>query len=66
MCYSKVMFVTTQELKSQVRDLKTEIIAVAKDLGGDVQFLNQRINELQEMLETQQELINRLKTVLDR
>lgn len=66
MCYSKVMFVTTQELKSQVRDLKTEIVAVAKDLGGDVQFLNQRINELQEMLETQQELINRLKTVLDR
>lgn len=60
------MYVTTQELKVQVRELKTDISSVAKDLGGDIQFLNYRIGELQNMLETQQEIINKLKTVLDK
>lgn len=60
------MYVTYQELKVQVRELKTEITAAAKDLGGDIQYLNHRVGELQSMLETQQEIINKLKVVLDR
>jgi len=60
------MYVTYQELKAQVRELKTEITSAAKDLGGDIQYLNFKVGELQSMLETQQEVINKIKTVLDK
>ena len=33
------MYITPQELKSQVRDLRAELLAIAKDLGGEIQFL---------------------------
>ena len=57
------MYITPQELKSQVRDLRSELLAVAKDLGGEIQFLNQRINELYSIIETQSETIRKLTNV---
>lgn len=54
------MYTTHAELKAQVRDLRSEILAVAKDLGGEIQSLYHRINYLQEIIETQQEVINKL------
>ena len=57
------MYITPQELKSQVRDLRAELLAVAKDLGGEIQFLNQRINELYSIIENQSETIRKLTNV---
>lgn len=54
------MYVTPQEFKSQVRELRAEINAAAKDIGGDIQYLFQRLNELQDLLNMQQEVINKL------
>lgn len=58
------MYVTPQDFKIQIRELKAEISAVAKDLGGDLQFLHQRISELQDIVTTQQEVINKLSSRL--
>jgi prefoldin subunit 5 len=57
------MYVTPQELKAQIRDLRSEILAVAKDLGGEIQYLNQRINELYSIIETQSETIRKLNEI---
>ncbi len=57
------MYVTPQELKAQVRDLRSEILSVAKDLGGEIQYLNQRINELYSIIETQAETIRKLNEI---
>jgi prefoldin subunit 5 len=57
------MYITPQELKSQVRDLRAELLAIAKDLGGEIQFLNQRINELYSIIENQSETIRKLTNV---
>jgi len=57
------MYVTPQELKAQTRDLRAEILAVAKELGGEIQYLNQRINELYSILETQAEAIRKLNEI---
>lgn len=59
------MFVTQQELKAEVRNLRSEIRAVAKDLGGDIGFLNQRILHLEEILENQQQLLNKISESLN-
>jgi prefoldin subunit 5 len=57
------MYVTPQELKAQTRDLRSEILAVAKELGGEIQYLNQRINELYSIIETQAEAIRKLNEI---
>jgi hypothetical protein len=57
------MYVTPQELKAQIRDLRSEILSVAKDLGGEIQYLNQRINELYSIIETQAETIRKLNEI---
>lgn len=57
------MYVTPQELKAQIRDLRSEILSVAKELGGEIQYLNQRINELYSIIETQAETIRKLNEI---
>lgn len=57
------MYVTPQDLKAQVRDLRADISAVAKDLSGDIQYLNQRIDELKNIIEFQAEAIKKLNEI---
>jgi len=57
------MYATPQELKAQVRDLRSEIIAVSKELGGEIQYLNHRINEIHSIIEAQAEAIRKLNNV---
>jgi hypothetical protein len=57
------MYATPQELKAQVRDLRSEIIAISKELGGEIQYLNHRINELHSIIEAQAEAIRKLNNV---
>lgn len=54
------MYVTHQELRAQNKEMRGEIAQAAKDLGGDIRYLHDRINELQLMLETQAETIRQI------
>jgi len=59
------MYITPQELKIEVRALRSDIASVAKDLGGDVQFLYQKINQLEELLEVHQQTINKINEAIN-
>ena len=54
------MYVTTSELKAEVRAIMIEIKSLAKDLGGEIKDMNESYKDLKEAFELQQQLINKL------
>lgn len=55
------MYATEKYLKLEVKELLSQIQAVAADLGGDIQYLNQRILEQQEQIALLQQELQSLK-----
>lgn len=54
------MYVTHQELRTHAKEMRGEINQAAKELGGDIRYLHDKINELQQLLETQAETIRQI------
>ena len=44
-------YVTPKDLKEEVRIIHESIKDVASDLGGDINYLNDRLNDFQERIE---------------
>ncbi len=44
-------FITEQSLKTNIRELRSEIKAVAIDLGEDIKFLHTQLKEMQDIVE---------------
>ena len=44
-------YVTPKDLKEEVRIIYESIKDVASDLGGDINYLNDRLNDFQERIE---------------
>ncbi len=58
-------FVTEQYLKINIRELRSEIKAVATELGGDIKSLNSKIEEQQDLMESLSEQITRLTHIIE-
>ena len=60
-----MIYVTEQELKMNIRELRTDIKAVAKDLGAEIKMLHNMIVDLEEIIELQNTVIQDVRKMND-